>query len=875
MAPRILWVSEQVSMSDGIKLMLNKSLNSVGIMGSSVSYASVHAAASREAKEPSAAHYSAALMKYVTQTRATVVVCSCAKTLVSVFMPELHRLRAPLAAARGSLFWLPNDVPVLCIDRPQALFVSPTSRWIFLQDLAKLARWAFGKQRTQPKFAYTVCRDLDAVLTAKEFLLGCVMMSCDIETQGTQHITAVGYTGLRPDGQMHTYVFPLWNPLNQAGRMFAEEVEVVVWESLREINACAAVKVFQNGPYDNSHFIRHHMPSEAWLLDTLHMWHSLFTEAPKRLDVISSCLLDYYRYWKEENKGTKQSKATKFKNWEGMERYWRYNALDCYNTLLNARVLLALLNNIEWARDNYVTEFSLQVGPCLAMSMRGMLVQQDRLHVKRERLLALAEDNLRKIRTMAADPDFNPASAQQFGELLFGLLGAKMPTLRGKAAQQQKAKKSPYSVDEKVLKLVALQHPILEAFIKAVQQAKQPRSAASKYDPAKIMHPDTGRFMYFLGAAGTETGRLSGRKSCFWIGTNPQNVPGSIRDFAIPDPGYVFFEPDFSQSDAMFVAYESGDETFIRNMTSGKDTHCLHAAHFFRPLTYEEIYAGHKSGDPFFADDVTGIRAVTKKIVHGKNYNMAGFTLYMLMGRAAVIAAATAKGHKDVAKWEEAKLVSFCQSLLNDYDSLYPGLASWKTQLLLDGSKNGNRIQVAYGRTRQFFGDLKTDAAAQREAIAYYGQGGTAGNTNRTMLEAYFRKEANAKRAVDAGIGQLALGGIDGPDCMMLSQTHDSLLFQIREDMLHHYAQRILAIMEKPVTINGREMLVRAEGKAGYCWGRGLVKYHPALTLADLRGAYDKIVRDHTVINAVIDFTDLADEEEADDGDEAGSVETE
>lgn len=848
MAKRVLWISETASTSDGTKLMVHKLLGAAGVPASALSYCCLQAKAEGEA---TARVYSDWLTRYVQQTRSDMIVLACPKTLVALFMPELTRLKAPLASARGSLFWF-MDKPVIVVDRPNSMFTSATKRWIFAQDCAKIGRWYAGTHRAQPKFSYTVCRTLHDLIEARDWLGACLLVATDIETKGNHYITAVGYSGLRSDGAMRTFVVPFWAPNEPCQRFWPEAQEPLAWEVVRDVNANTAIKVLQNGAYDASHFMQHRLPLENWLLDTMHMWHSIYTEAPKRLDVISSILLDYYRYWKEENKGQKKTSTRAFGSQESMERYWRYNALDCYNTLLNARVLVALLAVVPWARDNYVTEFSLQVGPCLVMSMTGIKVNTARLHVKLDRLSKLAADNLATLRVMAADPDFNPNSSDQYAHMLFRILGAKMPTLRGKAAQVQAQKKSPYSVDAKVLKLVAIQHPILDMFIKRVLATKQPANMASKYQVDKLVHPATSRFMYFLGAAGTETGRLSGRKSNFWIGTNPQNVPVSVRDFAEADPGYVLFEPDFSQSDAMFVAFESGDETFIRNMTCGKDTHCLHAAHFFRPLTYEQIYEGYKAGDPFFADDQTGVRAVTKRIVHGKNYNMAGFTLYMTMGRAAAVAAAKAKGFSDAAQWPESRIVNFCQSLLNDYDLMYPGLARWKTKILLDGKKNGNRIQITYGRTRQFFGDLASDGAAQREAIAYYGQGGTAGNINRTMLALYNQPKY-----------PMSLWH-------MLTQTHDSLLFQIRETHFHEIAQWILSVMEQPVTINGREMVVKADGKCGYAWGRGLIKYKPTVTLAEMRTVYEDIQRAHEQTSHPWDFTDIETLEDAEDDAEEG-----
>src|SRR3546814_17932598 len=74
-----------------------------------------------------------------------------------------------------------------------------------------------------------------------------------------------------------------------------------------------------------------------------------------------------------------------------------------------------------------------------------------------------------------------------------------------------------------------------------------------------------------FGAAGTTSTRLSSERSDFWDGTNAQNIRGTFRDFLVADPECILLDVDFSQSDDVFVGYESNDAHKIEVIESGMD----------------------------------------------------------------------------------------------------------------------------------------------------------------------------------------------------------------------------------------------------------------------------------------------------------------
>src|SRR3546814_5030631 len=76
------------------------------------------------------------------------------------------------------------------------------------------------------------------------------------------------------------------------------------------------------------------------------------------------------------------------------------------------------------------------------------------------------------------------------------------------------------------------------------------------------------------------------------------------------------------------------------------DGHAIHGELCFaRP--YDWIVAGKKAGDPDVVHPTRGVRQLVKRVVHGSNFMMAAMTLYLTMGRDAVVVAAKLAGRSE------------------------------------------------------------------------------------------------------------------------------------------------------------------------------------------------------------------------------------
>lgn len=723
-----------------------------------------------------------------------------------------------IAQCRGSIYYYRN-IGVTVIDRIERIRDTNYGKWIAINDWQKTARFLAGKPRPEPRFTYKICRTRDDLIEFRDFMLRASAITIDSETIDNW-ISCIGYCGFRGE-ELRIWIVPFFNPVALGScHWLSIEDEEFAWSVVREVHASSAIKILQNGHYDCAYFIKWRIPLYNYFVDTMHLWHCTYAELPKRIDFISSIVVDHYQFWKEEAKGEVEDESLDQKTPEQVERFWRYCALDTYYTTLSATFLIRIAVNLDWVRNNYIMQFSLQVGPALAMECRGIRVDFEQLKRLRGKWEGKRDEALKKIRVMTDQEDFNPhGSSSHTRQLFYKVLGAKEVTVNGKTG----------SGDEDTLKILGEQHKIYDVFARAILDHREAATEISKYLYFLIRGK---RFHCSMHAAGAWTSRFSSG-SFMWEGTNGQNLPEDVRSFLVADPGYVFFDIDASQSDARYIAYESEDLKMIEVMESGKDTHCVHAAHFFKEK-YEDISAKVKAKVHRYAHTVTGIRALTKRIVHGTNFIMTGKTLYIRMGgRLAVIAAAIALGLPNATKKTYRELIAVCDMLIESYHELYPRLRIWYKDRNAECARN-HRLTTSFGWTRQFFGS-SDDPRIQREIAAFYGQGNTGGNLNRAMFALYYGSEwiSNQKPDAKEKINQERNGSIleqlsmeeiqqrtlDGRGIRLLLQVHDSLLGEVREEQIK-LLKEVCALMELPITIHGRQCIVPAECAIGFRWNK-------------------------------------------------------
>lgn len=714
-------------------------------------------------------------------------------------------------------------------DRQEPYRVQQGS-WILSNDWAKVGRFFAGKQRTLQPFTYSICRTRDDCMAAERFLQDCVLIAADHETGCfPPQITCAGFTGLHRSGVVRTFVIPFYDAYATGGLFWSDEDDhIFAINVMRRINESPAIKTFHNGNYDQSYNIRDRAPADNWLLDSMLLWYSKYAELPKTLDFVSSILIDSYQYWKADIKGVEEDKGI-----QDMERYWRYNALDCYYTLHNTLFLLILLGKDPAMQYNYNDVF-LRALSGLKMSMRGMKADFAKRDEHRANLEEERRDKLDLFRFMIDDPDFNVESPVQKVRLLYDFLGIRPRNDRGRFVQRDgKGKGKAPSSGAFALKLAKTDHPFFRGIIEAMEDAMSPAKQIANVCNIKLY---TDRMRYALNAAGTETGRYSCKSSNFWDGSTIQNIRDQYRDWMVADEGCVLMDVDYSQSDDVFMAYEAQDPEKIKVVESGKDAHAVNGELLFK-RDYDWIVAGKKAHDPLVVHEITGIRQITKKVVHGSNFQMAAMTLYITVGREAIVAAAELLGFADAESWSQDRLVHFCGGLMLVYRKKYKRFTAKEFYAEIAAMlKNSGRVVNAFGLTRVFLGS-HADNGTQREATAFIGQSDTASNMNRVMYEVDFGfipKTFRDGPNPDAAAKPLMMSRESHGFSFML-QVHDNFLSQLdtRHSRWKEAAHNLLHVMNRPVIIHGREVRIRAEAGLGLRWG------HKHMTDWDGKDPYD------------------------------------
>jgi hypothetical protein len=564
-----------------------------------------------------------------------------------------------------------HDCEVLILNPLQHLVSTAEGPFVFKRFISKLTKpdsWF-----PQTAFTWEVWTPAASARLLETFS-SARLLSIDIETyvgDPLRRIHCVGYCGLFINpitgvASTHTVVVPF--------------KDMLAHQFVRKLNASAPGKIFQNGMYDNLYFLRWNVPVNNWLHDTQHMFHSWYSELPKRLDFITAFSVRTIRFWKDDSAGDEHN-------------LFEYNARDCWATL-NAYMSL-LLEIPEWARKNYLLEFPL-VFPCLHMEADGLSLDRAKFDTAKSSAEAALELQREKLAAWFG-PSFNPASPDQCKRLLKVLGMGEVE-----------------SADAKAMNACAAVHPFNELIVSAIlAYRKQAKLLSTYFVWEKFWN---GRLYYKTNPAGTDTGRLASTESSFWTGLQIQNIPQgkAVKSWIQCDNDWEgLAEGDYAQSEARCVGYLSGCEALIELVESDKDYHSWNAHKFF--------------GVPYEAVDKP-LRNLSKRVNHGSNYNMGASVLLETMGPKAVAEARTLL--KLPAKWT---LIQVCTHLLKTYESTYPEVKKDWYDEVKRTIKLTKKLVSPLGWTRHFFADPTTSKPALNAAVAHGPQNLSVGIINRVF----------------------------------------------------------------------------------------------------------------------------------------------
>ncbi len=324
--------------------------------------------------------------------------------------------------------------------------------------------------------------------------------------------------------------------------------------------------------------------------------------------------------------------------------------------------------------------------------------------------------------TAVAGSDINLDSPKQLAEFLYGKLALS-------PAGAKKNLNGQYSTDEKTLRRIAGEHPVVEKILEYRACSKLKNTYVDRLP--ECIDPRDGRVHTTFSQSFAETGRLSSSDP------NLQNIPvrtdrgRPIRAAIVPrDENHLLVSADYSQIELRIMAAMSGDESMLAAFASGADIHRETAARVYGVMA------------PLVTDEM---RSRCKMVNFGIIYGISAFGLSERL---------------HIPRKEAA-------TLIESYFALYPRIKAFMESSIAKARATGYAV-TALGRRRTLRDIDSRNAtarqAAERDAVNTPVQGTAADLIKLAMVR------------VDRALREAKL------KAKMVLQIHDELLFDVPRD---------------------------------------------------------------------------------------------
>ncbi len=437
----------------------------------------------------------------------------------------------------------------------------------------------------------------------------------------------------------------------------------------------------------------------------------------------------------------------------------------CSDADATIRIYPIMKRRIEAEEMVGTFERDMRAVPMVADMMKYGILTNPQHFVEFGAYLQSKEDELQSRISAEAGWDVNPGSPLQMQKLLYDQLD--LP--------RYKKTDTGWSTDEKVLARLADKHPIVQ-MVRDYRSYNKLRTSYAEVIPKVV--DKHNRVRSNLRVTRTDTGRLSSGEPVNLMAQPVRSEEGlKIKRGYIASPGCHLVEIDYSQADMRCCAHGSGDERMLHIFRSGLDIHSQTASAMFK-LPINQL-------------DEMKHRYPAKRVGFGvlNDISAKGLQREMIVGGAK---------EKDWPLW-------LCQDLINKWFETYSGVARFVNRTRAEARRYGY-VTDMWGRRRYIPGIRSSSrsavAEAERQATNAPFQMGTAGITKEAM-----------GRLVPVYRGYID----DGYVCYPLIQVHDSLLFEIQDEILDEVVPRFMEIMEGVAPF--MKVPLKVDAKIGLNWG--------------------------------------------------------
>ncbi|MBC8366833.1 DNA polymerase I, partial [bacterium] len=350
-----------------------------------------------------------------------------------------------------------------------------------------------------------------------------------------------------------------------------------------------------------------------------------------------------------------------------------------------------------------------------------------------------------------AGREFSIASPKQLSEVLFTDMGIK----------PIKKTKTGFSTDDEVLSELEGEYPIA-SMVKQWRENSKLKSTYVDTLPLTV-NPNTGRVHTRFNQAVAATGRLSSSDP------NLQNIPirselgREIRKAFVAEKGNLLLSLDYSQVELRILAHLCGDEALREAFAGEHDIHKWTAAKLLG-----------KGEDEVQREE----RDRAKMVNYGVLYGMGARGMASRLG----------------IDREEA------QAFISDYFAAFPGIREWSNSILAQARADGF-VSTIMGRVRPLAeinsSNGRLRSFAERAAVNTPIQGSAADLIKLAMLR------------VDEILQK------DHPDCRLLLQVHDELLFELPENRVNAVLPALREAME---TVGDLDVPLKVDAGSGRNW---------------------------------------------------------